>query len=171
MPRRMDHYNVSAWQPYLILAAIGALVILLGVIFLGIQLKFSIRDRKKRKDTSGDPWNGRTLEWSTTSPPPPYNFAILPKVTSLDAFWKMKLKGRAHPHIDEIHDISLPGPTSMPILFAVLVFIFGFSMVWNIGWLAILSLLSGFTLLVTHTSEETPEQIYTVEEIKRRQGI
>ena len=79
MPRRMEHYNIAAWQPYLIVAAFGALLILLGIVCLVVQLVVSVRQRQDTLDLSGDPWNGRTLEWLTSSPPAPYNFAVLPR--------------------------------------------------------------------------------------------
>ena len=86
MPRRMEHYNVAEWQPYLIVAALGALLILFGIAFLVVQLVVSVQQRQAALDLSGDPWNGRTLEWLTSSPPAPYNFAVLPEVRDIDAF-------------------------------------------------------------------------------------
>ena len=98
MTRRMQHYANLSWQPYLIVAEAGALVILGGIVATIAQLVVSIRTRDRRRDLTGDPWNGRTLEWSTTSPPPAYNFATLPQVESLDAFWAMKQRGPVTPH-------------------------------------------------------------------------
>src|ERR1700754_2005778 len=89
MTRRMQHYDVVAWQPWLVVAAIGVVVILAGIVSQVIQLVVSIRDREQLKVTA-DPWNGRTLEWATASPPPPWNFAVLPLVTDIDPFWKKK---------------------------------------------------------------------------------
>ena len=96
-PARMQHYADVSWQPYLIVAEIGAIVILCGIIATVVQLVVSIRTRESRRDRTGDPWNGRTLEWSTSSPPPAYNFAVLPRVDSLDAFWAMKQRGQVVP--------------------------------------------------------------------------
>ncbi|MGA2366356.1 MAG: cytochrome o ubiquinol oxidase subunit I, partial [Steroidobacteraceae bacterium] len=93
MTRRMQHYADMRWQPYLIVAEVGAVVIFGGIIATVAQLVVSIRTREAHRDLTGDPWDGRTLEWSTSSPPPPYNFAVLPKVDSLDAFWAMKQRG------------------------------------------------------------------------------
>src|SRR5262245_54316183 len=78
MTRRLHHYDVLAWQPWLVTAAAGAMIILGGVACQIVQLVISIRRREKFCDSSGDPWNGRTLEWSTSSPPPSWNFAVLP---------------------------------------------------------------------------------------------
>src|ERR1700675_342015 len=93
MTRRMQHYADLSWQPYLIVAEVDAVVILVGIAATIAQLVVSIRRREQHRDRTGDPWNGRTLEWSTASPPPAYNFAVLPEVESLDAFWVMKQRG------------------------------------------------------------------------------
>src|SRR5258708_35302332 len=93
MTRRMQHYDVVSWRPWLLVAAVGVVVILAGVVCQVVQLVVSIRHREKLKVTA-DPWNGRTLEWATASPPPAWNFAALPQVTDIDAFWKKKQRER-----------------------------------------------------------------------------
>src|SRR5271169_4522993 len=94
MTRRLEHIPDPSWQPMLVVAEAGAIVIFCGILCQLAQLYVSIRTRERRLDLSGDPWNGRTLEWSTTSPPPAYNFAVLPRVETIDAFWHMKRMGR-----------------------------------------------------------------------------
>ncbi|MGH7237380.1 MAG: cbb3-type cytochrome c oxidase subunit I, partial [Candidatus Saccharimonadales bacterium] len=118
--RRLDHYSAATgWQPLFIIAGLGVVVIAAGVGFQLLQLLVSIKDRKQNLDTTGDPWNGRTLEWSTTSPPPFYNFAVIPKVHSRDAFWAMKENnppaGGATP---EYHNLRLPKNTYMGLTLA-----------------------------------------------------
>ena len=78
--RRMQHYADTGWQPLMVVALGGALLILAGIVLTIVQLVVSIRTRERRRDVTGDPWDGRTLEWATPSPPPPWNFAVLPQV-------------------------------------------------------------------------------------------
>src|SRR5499426_1982119 len=94
MTRRLQHYDVVSWQPWLLVAAAGVAVIFAGVVCQIMQLVVSIRAREELRDVTGDPWNGRTLEWSTASPPPAWNYAVLPRVAGLDAYWSAKQ--RAH---------------------------------------------------------------------------
>src|ERR1700750_1509839 len=94
MTRRLQHVADPSWQPMLLVAEAGAVVILVGILCQIAQLYVSIRTREERLDLTGDPWNGRTLEWSTPSPPPAYNYAVLPRVETIDAFWHMKRTGR-----------------------------------------------------------------------------
>src|SRR5260370_26640562 len=93
MTRRMQHYDVANWQPWLVVAAIGVVVILAGIVCQVIQLVVSIRDREQLKVTA-DPWNGRTLEWATASPPPAWTFAVLPQFTDLDALFNNRQRER-----------------------------------------------------------------------------
>ena len=95
MTRRMQHYDVPAWHPWLLVAAAGAAVILAGIVLQIVQLAVSIRRREQLRDVTGDPWNGRSLEWATASPPPAFNFAVLPQVEGGDAYWGIKQRARA----------------------------------------------------------------------------
>ncbi|WP_346836606.1 cytochrome o ubiquinol oxidase subunit I [Microbulbifer sp. SAOS-129_SWC] len=141
MARRMERYEVAAWQPLLVIAALGAVVILAGITCLVIQLVVSIRDREHNRDLTGDPWDGRTLEWLTASPPAPYNFAILPQVRDIDALHDMKRHGSAHIRPKRYHDILLPQNTGAGVLIGGFAFYFGFAAVWHIWWAAAATLL------------------------------
>jgi cytochrome o ubiquinol oxidase subunit 1 len=137
MPRRLEHYDSASWQPYLIVAEFGALAIMLGIACLAIQLAVSIRDRTALADTTGDPWDGRTLEWATASPPPPYNFAVIPRVWGIDPFWGMKHGGTAGIRPAHFHDIMMPDNSGAGLVLGAASFAFAFAMVWQIWWLAI----------------------------------
>src|SRR4029077_16769451 len=95
MTRRMQHYDRPEWYPWLLVAGMGTLIILCGIALQIAQLWVSIRGRAQRRDLTGDPWDGRSLEWSTTSPPPAFNFAVLPNVTSDEPYWTIKQQARA----------------------------------------------------------------------------
>ena len=136
MPRRLERYSIASWQPYLIVAELGAILIAFGIAFLAVQLYSSVRNRAALKDTTGDPWNGRTLEWATASPPPPYNFAVVPTVRSLDALWAMKKAGTAGRAPARFHDITMPDNSGAGIVLGAMSFVFAFAMVWQIWWLA-----------------------------------
>lgn len=152
MTRRLYHYEASTgWHPYLVVAAVGVAVILCGIAFQVMQLVVSIKNRHHPdyKDTSGDPWDGRTLEWSLPSPAPFYNFAHVPHVHDLDAYWSEKQEKLNHPdtkHVDRSYeDIHMPRNSMLPIIIGAIAFMFGFAFIWDIQWLIILS---GVGLLV-----------------------
>ena len=167
MPRRMEHYSVPAWQPWLILAALGTVVILMGIAFLVVQLIISIRERAANADLSGDPWDGRTLEWATASPPPAYNFAEIPVVDSLDAFWEMKRKGNPHRRSTEYHDIHLPKGTPAGFVIGTISFLLGFAMIWHIWWLAIAAALGILATVVVRSFDDDPEYVLPAAEVER----
>jgi cytochrome o ubiquinol oxidase subunit 1 len=140
--RRMQHYDDVLWQPFMLVAALGALVILLGIVLMVVQLVVSIRTRDQRRDLTGDPWNGRTLEWATPSPAPAYNFAVLPKVESADAFWEMKRHGETlEDELPEIAAIHMPRNSANGFITAFFCVIFGFAMIWHIWWMSIAGLI------------------------------
>src|SRR3954452_7952899 len=94
MTRRMQHYDVPAWRPWMIVAAVGAVLLAIGIIFQVLQLVVSIRQRAQLRDATGDPWDGRSLEWAISSPPPVFNFAMLPDVRGQEAYWAIKSSGK-----------------------------------------------------------------------------
>ena len=96
MPRRMEQYNDPSWQPWLVAASMGAVLIMIGIACLIMQVYVSIRDRKRNVDVTGDPYDGRTLEWATSSPPPVYNFAVLPEVRDREPLLDMRTGGGLH---------------------------------------------------------------------------
>jgi cytochrome o ubiquinol oxidase subunit 1 len=145
--RRMQHYADMSWQPLMIVALGGALVILAGIVLTIVQLVVSIRSREQRRDTTGDPWDGRTLEWSTVSPPPAWNFTTLPQVAGLDAFWRTKHGAPADADDEESQDepaplppptgpLMIPRPSAVGFVTSFFAVVLGFALVWHIGWMA-----------------------------------
>jgi cytochrome o ubiquinol oxidase subunit 1 len=167
MPRRMQHYANLAWHPLLIIAAGGAAVILLGILSQMIQLFVSIRERHANRDVTGDPWDGRTLEWSTSSPSPVYNFAIIPVVEDLDAFTDMKGKGIAYGRADSYHAIEMPKNSAKGLALGAFAFLFGFSMIWYIWWLAVLSALVMLFTMITRASDDNADYIIPASEVRK----
>ena len=137
MPRRMSHYFNAELQPMLILAFVGAVLILLGIVCLAVQLWVSVKHRDKAADNTGDPWDGRTLEWSIPSPPPEYNFARIPRVSDRDAFSEWKQAGCKADGSDYA-PIAVPENSMLGVYLGAVAFAFGFAMIWQIWWLAIL---------------------------------
>ncbi len=135
--RRMQHYPDVSWRPLMLVAFAGAVVILCGILLTIAQLVVSIRTRDQRRDKTGDPWNGRTLEWSTSSPPPSWNYAVLPHVGHADAYWGMKQKGQGQKRDDaNLAAFHAPKNSASGFVTAFFTTAFGFAMVWHIWWLA-----------------------------------
>jgi len=134
--RRMQHYSNMHWQPLMLVALAGAILILLGIALTGVQLAVSIRRRELNRDVTGDPWNGRTLEWSTPSPPPPWNFSDLPQVGREDAFWAMKQqRGTAQDRKKRTYEaIHIPRNNPTGFFLAFFAVLLGFSLIWRIWW-------------------------------------
>jgi cytochrome o ubiquinol oxidase subunit I len=169
MTRRMQHYDNLAWQPWLLLAAIGVAVILVGIACQVVQLVVSIRAREQLRDVTGDPWNGRTLEWSTASPPPAWNFAVLPKVAERDAYWMRKQRARTTPdqpaQAVEYKPIEMPKNTPSGFVSAFFAVVTGFALIWHIWWMAALGAIGAFATLLAFAFRDQEEIEIPGEEI------
>ncbi|MCP4305827.1 MAG: cytochrome o ubiquinol oxidase subunit I, partial [bacterium] len=157
----------AEWQPYLIVAALGALVILLGVACLVVQLIVSVMERQKRRDHTGDPWNGRTLEWLTSSPPAVYNFAVLPEVRDRDAFLDMKQRGVAYRRPDRYYDIHLPKNSGVGPILGGLAFVLGFAVVWHIWWLVAVCAVAMWVAIIIRASNDDTEYCLSAGEVEK----
>jgi cytochrome o ubiquinol oxidase subunit 1 len=159
MTRRLQHISDPSWQPLLLVAELGAVLIFLGILCQIAQLYVSIRTRESRRDLTGDPWNGRTLEWATSSPPPAYNFAVMPKVETIDAFWEMKRRGLTAVE-PSYETIEMPRNSSTGFVTAFFAAVTGFALIWHIWWMVILGLLAAaVTMLVFGWSENREREI------------
>ena len=142
--RRMQHYTDPQWQPLMQVALVGALLIFCGIILTAVQLAVSIRARHRNRDLTGDPWNGRTLEWSTSSPPPVWNFALLPQVARTDAFWAAKQNPQEMTRLmgqRNYESLHIPRNNPTGFFVAFFSFILGFALIWRIWWLAVVGLI------------------------------
>jgi cytochrome o ubiquinol oxidase subunit 1 len=163
MTRRMQHTTDPAWAPWLYVAMAGAGVILLGIVLTVVQLVVSIRRREALRDATGDPWNGRTLEWATASPPPPWNFSRLPRVHGMDAYWDMKeagtRQGAAEPEAAEAAEaVELPRNSMAGFVTAFFAVLLGFATIWHIWWLAIGGLAGAVAVILVHAWRTETEQ-------------
>ena len=180
MTRRMQHYDNLAWQPWLVVAMIGTVVILGGIVCQVVQLVVSIRKRDQHRDVTGDPWNGRTLEWSTASPPPAWNFAAAQKVTAIDAFWNTKQGLRASTQtpapVRNYEAIELPKNSATGIVTAFFAVVIGFAMIWHIWWLAGVGVFGAFVTLLAfafrrHSEVEVSAEQIALFERARQAGV
>ena len=153
--------------PYLLVAALGTAVIALGILFQGIQLLVSIKERQALSDPTGDPWDGRTLEWLTSSPPAVYNFPKIPVVDEIDAFMDMKEKGVAYLRPDHYNDIEMPKNAPHGLIIGALAFVFGFAMIWYIWWLAILAALGMLVTVIARSCDDDIHYIIPAAEVER----
>ena len=148
--RRMRYFDDPNLQIWFVIAAFGAALIAAGIGAFLMQIFVSIRNREKLADLTGDPWNGRTLEWATSSPPPDYNFAFTPIVHDLDAWYDMKECKAVRP-VSGFKAIHMPSGTGTGVVLAGLSVAFGFAMIWYIWWLAGLTLVGIFATAIFHT--------------------
>ncbi len=170
MTRRMQHYDVAAWRPWLLIAAFGALVILAGIILQITQLVVSIRQREALRDVTGDPWNGRSLEWATPSPPPAFNFAVLPIVEGEEPYWGIKQRAIEHARLSDepdYTDIEMPRNSPTGFICAFFATIMGFSLIWHIWWLVALAFCGAFVTFVVFAWRDQDEYVIPAGEVAR----
>eukprot|EP00456_Euglypha_rotunda_P060157 TRINITY_DN5035_c0_g1_i30.p1 TRINITY_DN5035_c0_g1~~TRINITY_DN5035_c0_g1_i30.p1 ORF type:complete len:444 (-),score=114.46 TRINITY_DN5035_c0_g1_i30:369-1700(-) len=162
--RRVHHFDDPSIQPYFIVAGIGALIILVGILGFVMSIVMGIVKRKQLADTTGDPWNGRTLEWSTSSPPPAYNFAFTPVIHDLDAWYDMKSRGYERP-AGGFRPVHMPRNTGAGVILSALALAMGFGMVWYMWWLAALSFAGLLVVAIAHTFNYNRDYFIPAEEV------
>ncbi|MCJ2019397.1 cytochrome o ubiquinol oxidase subunit I [Methylobacterium sp. E-065] len=167
--RRMQHFDDPSLQIWFVIAAIGAVLIACGIASQVVMFVVSIRNRDKLRDLTGDPWGGRTLEWSTSSPPPDYNFAFTPVVHDSDAWWDMKNRGFARP-MTGYKPIHMPKNTAAGAILAGLNFVFGIAMIWYVWWLAALSFVAIFVVAIAHSFNYNRDYYIPADTVSRTEG-
>lgn len=164
--RRLDHYDASTgWQPLFIMSFIGGLIIMVGVGLQVVRIIASAIQKRQLVDTTGDPWDGRTLEWATASPPPFYNFAVIPQVTTRDAYLEFKQHGGLPK--PKYEDIRMPKNTASGIYIAAFAFVASFAFVWHIAWLAIAGILGIIVSVIIRTFDEDTEYVLPAAEVAK----
>jgi cytochrome o ubiquinol oxidase subunit I len=171
MTRRMQHYDNLNWQPWLLVAAAGAVIILVGIACQIFQLVVTIRTRDRRRDVTGDPWNGRTLEWSTPSPPPVWNFPMLPRVEGKDEYWRRKTRAQV---IGDERDqprhyvsIEMPANSATGFVTAFFAVVTGFALIWHIWWMVMPGVLGAFVTILVFAFRKREEIEIPAAEVDR----
>jgi cytochrome o ubiquinol oxidase subunit I len=170
MTRRMQHYDVPAWHPWLLIAAGGAAIILTGIILQIAQLAVSIRRRDELRDATGDPWNGRSLEWATPSPPPDFNFAVLPRVEGEEPYWGLKQRARQQAQLGEeprYTDIAMPRNSPTGFICAFFATFMGFALIWHIWWIVAVAAMGAYATFVVFAWRDRDEYIIPTDEVAR----
>jgi cytochrome o ubiquinol oxidase subunit I len=170
MTRRMQHYDVAAWRPWMIVAAIGFVLLMIGVVLQVLQIAVSIWRREELRDRTGDPWDGRSLEWATSSPPPVFNFAIMPDVRGEDAYWAMKSHAKqrelenTEPHYQ---DIEMPRNSPTGFVCAFFATVMGFALIWHIWWMVAAGFVGALATFVVFAWRDHDEYVIPAAEVAR----
>ena len=167
MTRRLQHTDNPSWNPWLYVAALGVAINVLGVACMAVQLIVSIRTRERRRDVTGDPWDGRTLEWSVPSPPPFYNYPVLPNVEGIDAFWQMKKRGLEQWRERQYRPIEIPRNSPTGFVTAFFAVVMGFALIWHIWWAVILGAIGAFVTFMAFAWRTEQEYELPADEVAR----
>ncbi|UYY59228.1 cytochrome o ubiquinol oxidase subunit I [Sphingomonas sp. S2-65] len=168
--RRLRHFDDPSYQIWFIIAGIGAAIIAVGIAAFLIQIFVSIRNREQLRDFTGDPWDGRSLEWATSSPPPEYNFAFTPVIHDLDAWYDMKNRNASRP-TEGFRDIHMPKGTGAGVILAGLSAVIALAMIWYIWWLAVLAFVGLLVVAIGHTFNYDRDFHIPAEEVTRVESL
>jgi cytochrome o ubiquinol oxidase subunit 1 len=167
MPRRTVAYSEPAYVPLEMVALLGAFLVIVALTALVVQLWISIGQRDANRVFAGDPWDGRSLEWSISAPPPEYNFAMIPQVTGRDAFTVAKESRSAYQRLDTYQDIEMPRNSVMGPVIGAIGFFLAFGLVWHIGWMVILSFLSAVAAMIVRGFARDTTRIVSARQVQR----
>jgi cytochrome o ubiquinol oxidase subunit 1 len=170
MTRRLQHYDVAEWRPWILISALGVIVMIAAVACQVAQLAVSFVRRNELRDTTGDPWDGRSLEWATPSPPPVFNFAVLPQVQGAEAYWDVKRRAREAESIGNeprYEPVEMPRNSPTGFVCAFFATIVGFALIWHIWWLMIVGLVGAYATFVVFAWRDVPEYVIPAEEVAR----
>jgi cytochrome o ubiquinol oxidase subunit 1 len=167
--RRVSQFEDPSLQIWFIIAAFGAFLIALGILSMLVQIVVSFIRREELRDTTGDPWDARTLEWSTSSPPPDYNFAFTPVVHDQDSWWDMKKRGHSRP-LGGFKPIHMPRNTGTGVILGAVSVVFAFAMIWYMWWLVGLSFLAMVVIAIGHTFNYDRDFYIPAEDVVETEG-
>jgi cytochrome o ubiquinol oxidase subunit 1 len=170
MTRRLQHYDVSEWRSWLLISAFGVVILVGGVICQAAQLGLSFVRRNELRDTTGDPWDGRTLEWAVSSPPPVFNFAVLPQVKDAEYYWEVKQRARETERLGRepaYEPVEMPRNSPTGFVCAFFATIIGFALIWHIWWLMIVGVVGAYATFVVFAWRDVPEYVIPTDEVAR----
>jgi len=167
MPRRTVAYTDPAYLPWMLAAVAGAACVLFAFVCLATQLWVSIRDRAALAVPAGDPWDGSSLEWSMSAPPPEYNFALIPQVSGREAFMMQKETGQAYVDlpVTAFKDIEMPRNSALGPMLCVGGTALAFGLVWHIWWLASISALISLIAVIGRGFARDTERVIASAEV------
>ncbi|HET8611285.1 MAG TPA: cytochrome o ubiquinol oxidase subunit I [Sphingomonas sp.] len=170
MTRRLQHVDVAEWHPWMLVSAAGVAILIAGVVCQVVQLFVSIHRRDELRDTTGDPWDGRSMEWATPSPPPAFNFAVMPNVENEEPYWTIKRRAieaqrlGPEPHYEPIH---MPKNSPTGVVTAFFTTFMGFAMIWHIWWLVGVGFVGAYATFVVFAWRDVEEYEVPAEEVAR----
>ncbi|WP_181169967.1 cytochrome o ubiquinol oxidase subunit I [Mesorhizobium sp. B2-4-2] len=170
MTRRLQHIDMDMWAPWLVVAAFGIVVMIVGAACQITQLVVSIMHRDELRDETGDPWDGRSLEWSTSSPPPVFNYARLPHVENEEPYWTVKQRAMDEQSQETEEDYeAIEMPRNSPTGFVTAFFstLIGFALIWHIWWLAIVGFIGAYATFVVFAWREHGDYEIPADEVGR----
>lgn len=167
--RRMSQFDDPSLQIWFIIAAFGVGLIALGIASFLIQIVVSFRKREELRDDSGDPWDARTLEWSTSSPPPDYNFAFTPVVHDHDSWYDMKNRGYERP-LGGFKPIHMPKNTGAGAILSAISVALAFGLIWYMWWLVVVSAVAMFIVAIGHTFNYKRDFYIPADEVTETEG-
>src|SRR6266700_1813953 len=170
MTRRLQHYDVAAWRPWVLIAGFGIIVMMAAAACQVVQFVVSMRRREELRDATGDPWDGRSLEWATTSPPPAFNFAVLPNVRGEEPYWDIKRRAIEAQQLSpepKYEAIEMPRNSPTGFITAFFSTLTGFALIWHIWWLVGLGLVAAYAVFVWFAWRDAVEYSIPAEEVAR----
>jgi cytochrome o ubiquinol oxidase subunit 1 len=165
--RRTQEFFEPAFRPWLYVAGVGALILLTALVSLFVQLWVSIRHRNANRVFAGDPWDGRGLEWSTSAPPPEYNYAVIPTVAGRDPFFDGKRNSDAYAPPAHYDDIELPKNSMTGPVIGILGAGLAFGLVWHIWWMTVLCLVGIVSTVIARSFIRDVRRIVPAPEVER----
>jgi cytochrome o ubiquinol oxidase subunit I len=170
MTRRLQHYDVAAWRPWLLVSAAGMILMTASAACQVTQLVVSIRRRHELRDETGDPWDGRSLEWATASPPPAFNFAVMPQVRGAEPYWSIKRRAIETQQLSaepQYHAIELPRNSATGFITAFFCTLAGFALIWHIWWLVGVGLVASYAVFVWFAWRDVGERVIPAADVAR----